>query len=77
LRASGFYYSEGTRISLLLTGNWLQDPGKEKPMSPYVIVVIMILSVLFIVLSVVPLLPGPSDLDISRRVSRGKKKAIH
>jgi hypothetical protein len=46
-------------------------------MSPYVIVVIMILSALFIVLSVVPLLPGPSDMDVSRRVSRTKKKTIH
>jgi len=46
-------------------------------MSPYEIVVVMILSALFIVLSVIPLLPGPSDLDVSLRVSRTKKKAIH
>jgi len=46
-------------------------------MSPYEIVVVMILSVLFIVISIIPLLPGQSDLDVSRRVSRTKKKAIH
>jgi hypothetical protein len=77
LKESGFYQLEETRISHLLTGNWMLVQGKEMPMSPYEIVVVMILSALFIVLSVIPLLPGPSDLDVSRRVSRTKKKAIH
>jgi hypothetical protein len=34
-------------------------------MSPFTIVVIMFLTVLFIILSVIPLLSGPSDVDSS------------
>ncbi len=36
-------------------------------MSPFPIVVVLILTVLFIVLSAVPLLPGQPDMDSSRR----------
>jgi hypothetical protein len=50
---------------------------KEKPMSPFPIVVVLILTVLFIILSVIPLLPGQPDLDSSHRSPGAKKKAAH
>ncbi len=46
-------------------------------MSPFPIVVVLILTVLFIVLSVIPLLPGQSDMDSSRRSPGAKTKAAH
>ncbi len=46
-------------------------------MSPFPIVVVLILSVLFIVLSIIPLLPGQPDMDSSRRSSGSKTKAVH
>ncbi len=46
-------------------------------MSPFVSVVVLILTVLFIVLSVIPLLPGPPDMDSPRRSPATKKKAAH
>ncbi len=46
-------------------------------MSPFVIVVVLILTVLFIVLSVIPLLPGQPDMDSSHRSPGAKKKAAH
>jgi hypothetical protein len=46
-------------------------------MSPFTIVVILILTVLFIVLSVIPLLPGQSDMDSSQRSSGAKTKTTH
>jgi len=46
-------------------------------MSPFPIVVVMILTVLFIVLSVIPLLPGRSDMDSSHRSPRAKIKIPH
>jgi hypothetical protein len=38
-------------------------------MSPFASVVVLILTTLFIVLSVIPLLPGQPDADSSRRSS--------
>ena len=46
-------------------------------MSPFVSVVVLILTVLFIVLSVIPLLPGPPDMDSPHRSPGAKKKAAH
>ncbi len=46
-------------------------------MSPFTIVVVLILTVLFIVLSIIPLLPGQPDKDSSRRSSGAKTKAAH
>jgi hypothetical protein len=46
-------------------------------MSPFTIVVILILTVLFIVLSVIPLLPGKSDLDTSHRTRGTKNNPSH
>ena len=43
-------------------------------MSPFTIIVILILSALFIVLSVIPLLPGQSDPDSSTRSAAAKTK---
>jgi hypothetical protein len=47
-------------------------------MSPFTIVVVLILTVLFIVLSIIPLLPARPDMDSSHH-SPGveKTKAIH
>lgn len=46
-------------------------------MSPFAIVVVLILTALFIVLSVIPLLPGQSDMDSSSRSRRAEKKHAH
>jgi hypothetical protein len=46
-------------------------------MSPFTIIVILILTILFIVLSVIPLLPGQSDLESSRRSPTAKTKTSH
>ena len=46
-------------------------------MSPFTIVVVLILTVLFIVLSVIPLLPGQPDMDSSHRAPGAKKKVAH
>jgi hypothetical protein len=43
-------------------------------MSPFTIIVILILSALFIVLSVIPLLTGQSDSDSSQRSASTKTK---
>jgi hypothetical protein len=46
-------------------------------MSPFAIVVVLFLTVLFIVLSVIPLLPGQPDKDASRCSPNAKTKAAH
>jgi len=47
-------------------------------MSPFTIAVVLILTVLFIVLSVIPLLPGKPDMDSSHHSPGAKKtKAAH
>jgi hypothetical protein len=46
-------------------------------MSPFTIVVVLFLTVLFIVLSVIPLLPGQSDMDSSDRTPRARTKTSH
>jgi hypothetical protein len=46
-------------------------------MSPFTIIVILILTILFIVLSVIPLLPGQSDLESFRRSPTAKTKTSH
>ena len=45
-------------------------------MSPFAIVVVLILTVLFVVLSIIPLLPGQSDKDSSPCSPNVKTKAI-
>ena len=45
-------------------------------MSPFPVVVVLILTVLFIILSVIPLLAG-HDVDSSQRSSKPKTKALH
>jgi hypothetical protein len=77
LSTSGFIIKREQEFPSCVLVIGSQILGKEMSMSPYEIVVVMILSVLFIVISIIPLLPGQSDLDVSRRVSRTKKKAIH
>lgn len=46
-------------------------------MSPFTIVVVLILTVLFIVLSVIPVLPGQPDMDSSHRSQGAKKTGAH
>ncbi len=46
-------------------------------MSPFTIIVIMILALLFIVLSVVPLISGQSDFDSSHRATKPGAKTSH
>ncbi len=46
-------------------------------MSPFTIIVILILTLLFIILSVIPLMTGQSDLDYSHRPPRAKTKTSH
>jgi hypothetical protein len=46
-------------------------------MSPFEIVVVLFLTVLFIVLSVIPLMNGKSDTDSSRHSSGAKTKPAH
>jgi len=46
-------------------------------MSPFTIVVVLFLTVLFIILSIIPLLPGQSDLDSSHTSTGAKKKVAH
>ena len=46
-------------------------------MSPFVVAVVLILTVLFIVLSVVPLLLDQKDVDSSHHSPRTKTKAAH
>ena len=46
-------------------------------MSPFTIIVILILTVLFIILSVIPLLPGQADVESSRRSPTAKAKTSH
>jgi hypothetical protein len=46
-------------------------------MSPIITVVVLILAVLFIVLSILPLLPGQEDMDSSKPAPRGKAKHAH
>ena len=46
-------------------------------MSPFAIVVVFILAVLFIVLSIIPLLPGQPDVDSNPHPRRAKTKAAH
>ena len=47
---------------------------KEFSMSPIITVVVLILAVLFIVLSILPLLPGQEDMDSSKPTPRAKTK---
>ena len=46
-------------------------------MSPFPIAVVLILTVLFIVMSIIPLLPGQKDTDSSKRAPRAKAKHAH
>jgi hypothetical protein len=46
-------------------------------MSPFEIVVVLFLTVLFIVMSVIPLLNGKTDLDSSRQSPGVKTKPAH
>ena len=46
-------------------------------MSPFEIVVVLLLTVLFIILSVIPLLNGKSDLDSSQHSRGAKTKPAH
>ena len=50
---------------------------KEFSMSPIITVVVLILAVLFIVLSILPLLPGPEEMDSSRPTPRAKARHAH
>jgi hypothetical protein len=46
-------------------------------MSPYTIVVVTALTGLFVVISLLPLLPGQSDMDSPHNKRRVKTKASH
>ena len=46
-------------------------------MSPFAVAVVLILTILFIVMSIIPLLPGQADLDSSKRSQRVKTKSAH
>ncbi|HEX7621104.1 MAG TPA: hypothetical protein VF359_07900 [Anaerolineales bacterium] len=46
-------------------------------MSPFTIIVVLILTALFITLSVIPLLTGRSDMDSSPQSQRAKTKNSH
>ena len=46
-------------------------------MSPFAIAVVLILTILFIVISIIPLLPGQVDLDSSKHSQRVKTKGAH
>ncbi len=46
-------------------------------MSPFTIVVVFFLAVLFIVMSLIPLLPGPADMDSPTNPARAKTKGAH
>ncbi len=46
-------------------------------MSPFTIIVVFILTLLFAVLSITPILPGKTDMDSSQRSPRTKTKSSH
>jgi len=46
-------------------------------MSPIISVVVLILTVLFIVLSLLPLLPGQEDMDSSELTPRAEARHAH
>jgi len=46
-------------------------------MSPFAVAVVLILTILFIVMSIIPLLLGQADLDSSKRSQRVKTKSAH
>ncbi len=46
-------------------------------MSPFTITVVLILTLLFVILSIIPLLPGQTDIDSPRRSPRTKTKTSH
>lgn len=46
-------------------------------MSPFAVVVIFILVALFFVLSIIPLLPGQTDINSSTPSPRAKTKGAH
>jgi hypothetical protein len=51
--------------------------GKEFSMSPIIIVIVLILTFLFIILSIVPLLMGPVDIESTKHAPRAKAKGAH
>jgi hypothetical protein len=46
-------------------------------MSPFIIVVIFVLAVLFIIMSIIPLLPGGTDMDSNHNNTRAKRKGAN
>jgi hypothetical protein len=46
-------------------------------MSPFSIAVVLILTILFIVMSIIPLLPGQTDMDSSKHTQKVKTKGAH
>jgi hypothetical protein len=46
-------------------------------MSPFTITVVLVLVILFIVISLIPLLPGQTEMDASRRSHKTRPKATH
>jgi|APFre7841882630_1041343.scaffolds.fasta_scaffold40067_2 hypothetical protein len=46
-------------------------------MSPIIIVIVLILTFLFIIMSIVPLLMGSADMDSTKRAHRAKAKGAH
>jgi hypothetical protein len=46
-------------------------------MSPFAVAVVLILTVLFIVLSIIPLFPDQKDMDSSNQSPRAEKKHAH
>lgn len=51
--------------------------GKEFSMSPIIIVIVLILSFLFILISIVPLLMGPVDMDSTKNAPQAKARGAH
>jgi hypothetical protein len=51
--------------------------GKEFSMSPIIIVIVLILTFLFIIMSIVPLLMGPVDMKATKRAPRAKARGAH
>jgi hypothetical protein len=70
------FYDIGTK-STLSTYRYKEEKGKENPMSAFVVAVVLILTVLFIVISVVPLLPEQKDVDSSHHSPSPKTKVVH
>jgi hypothetical protein len=46
-------------------------------MSPFTVAVVLILTVLFIVISAIPLVSGIADMDSSHQSPKSKTKAAH